>query len=256
MTEDEFASDKGTGMTTQGQTFSRENMDFDALYAGRAAFDGVEPGEQVIPWDIGEPQRAVVGLVGAGGFTGRVLDVGCGLGENAILLAGRGYDVTAVDGSPTAVAEAAGRAEAQRIRVRFLVADATELAGVGTGFDTALDSGLYHCLDDEQRSAYAAALHRVCGPGAVLHLFCFAESVPPGTPITEEALVSRDNLHANLDRHWEILDITDTEFATTFTPDLLAKMSGSGDAPAPDAVRVDERGRVLMPMSHVRARRK
>ncbi|MFE9750512.1 class I SAM-dependent methyltransferase [Saccharothrix saharensis] len=242
-------------MTTHEQTFSRENMDFDALYAGRAAFDGVEPGEQVIPWDIGEPQRAVVDLVGAGGFTGRVLDVGCGLGDNAILLAGHGCEVTAVDGSPTAIAKAEERAAARDVRVRFLVADATELAGVGTGFDAALDSGLYHCLDDEQRSAYAAALHRVCRPGAVLHLFCFAESVPPGTPITEEALVSRENLHANLGRHWEILDITDAVFATTFTRELLARMAGAAGSPDLGAVRVDERGRVLTPMSHVRARR-
>lgn len=248
-------------MATEEQTFSRDNMEFEALYAGRMAFGGVEPSEKVIPWDIGEPQQAVVALARAGGFAGKVLDVGCGLGENAIMLAGQGCEVTGVDGSPSAIEQAGQRATAHGVHVRFLVADATELHGVGTGFDTVLDSGLYHCLNDEQRSAYASALHRVCRADATLHLFCFAESVPSGTPIVDEALISKDNLHANLDRHWQILDITEAVFATSFTHEMLARMGEAGAPdtaarPGPDAVQVDEYGRVLTPMSYVRARRR
>ncbi|SEG81244.1 Methyltransferase domain-containing protein [Thermomonospora echinospora] len=252
-------------MATEERTFSQEDYDFDALYAGRARFEGSDPDANFIPWDIGEPQPVIVELEQAGGFRGKVLDVGCGLGENAILLAGNGHEVTGVDGSPSAIEQAGRRASEQGVRVRFLVADATELRDIGTGFDTVLDSGLYHCLNGEQRSAYTAALHRVCRPGAVLHLFCFAESVPSGTPIAEEALVSTDDLHANLDRHWRIEDIADTVFATGFTRELLAKMQQTGTAaggtetagaPPLDALRVDERGRVLTPMHHVRARRR
>ncbi|QNP76195.1 class I SAM-dependent methyltransferase [Streptomyces roseirectus] len=236
-------------------------MEFDALYAGRAAFGGVAPGEKMIPWDIGEPQRAVVELARAGGFTGKVLDAGCGLGENAIMLADQGYEVTGVDGSPSAIEQAGQRASAHGVPVRFLVADATELHGVGTGFDTVLDSGLYHCLDAGQRSAYAAALHRVCRPGATLHLFCFAESMPSGTPITQEALVSKDDLRTRLGRHWRILDITEAVFATSFTHELLARMGeagalDTGPAREPGEVQVDAQGRVLTPMSYVRALRK
>lgn len=260
MLADELASDKGTGMTTQ-RTFSQEDKEYEALYAGRASFDGMTPGEVLIPWDIGEPQRAVVDLARAGGFSGKVLDVGCGLGENAILLAGQGHEVTGVDGSPSAIGQAAKRAEARGVRVRFLTSDATELDGVGSDFDTVLDSGLYHCLNDEQRLAYAAALHRVCRPGATLHLFCFAESVPSGTPIVEEALISEANLHANLGRHWEIQDIAEAVFATSFTRELLAKLGtagapDTGTRPGPEAIQVDEHGRVLTPMSYVRARRR
>ena len=42
------------------------------------------------PWDTGRPQPAIVRLAGAGRFTGTVLDVGCGTGENALFLAARG----------------------------------------------------------------------------------------------------------------------------------------------------------------------
>src|SRR5690349_3940691 len=35
------------------------------------------------PWDIGGPQPAVVRIAASGGFTGTVLDAGCGAGDNA-----------------------------------------------------------------------------------------------------------------------------------------------------------------------------
>jgi 2-polyprenyl-3-methyl-5-hydroxy-6-metoxy-1,4-benzoquinol methylase len=46
---------------------------------------------------------------------GRALDVACGLGATAIALAQAGFDVTAIDIAPTALARA--RAEADRVRV-------------------------------------------------------------------------------------------------------------------------------------------
>src|SRR5256885_15154192 len=42
------------------------------------------------PWDIGQPQPAVVRLASEGGFAGAVLDAGCGTGENALHIASLG----------------------------------------------------------------------------------------------------------------------------------------------------------------------
>jgi hypothetical protein len=39
------------------------------------------------PWDVGGPQLAIVRLASEGGFTGTVLDAGCGTGENAVHVA-------------------------------------------------------------------------------------------------------------------------------------------------------------------------
>jgi SAM-dependent methyltransferase len=49
------------------------------------------------PWDIGRPQPAFVRLADAGDLRGRVLDVGCGTGEHALLAAVRGLDATVLD---------------------------------------------------------------------------------------------------------------------------------------------------------------
>jgi hypothetical protein len=47
------------------------------------------------PWDIGRPQPAFARLADQAPLTGRLLDAGCGTGENALLAASRGADVTA-----------------------------------------------------------------------------------------------------------------------------------------------------------------
>lgn len=54
---------------------------------------------------------------------GRALDVATGLGRNALFLASRGFQVDAVDISPTALAQAARRARRRGLRVRWLGAD-------------------------------------------------------------------------------------------------------------------------------------
>src|SRR5215813_3371502 len=56
------------------------------------------------PWDIGRPQPAIVRLASQGGFAGAVLDVGCGTGENAFLVASLGVPVLGVDVAETALA--------------------------------------------------------------------------------------------------------------------------------------------------------
>jgi len=43
-----------------------------------------------------------------------------------------------------------------------------------------IDSGLFHCLDDQGRRSYDAAVHRATRPGATLLLSCFSDANPVG----------------------------------------------------------------------------
>ena len=79
------------------------------------------------PWDIGRPQPAFVRLADGGRLTGRLLDAGCGTGENALLAASRGADVTGIDVAPTAIARARAKASERGLTARFEVADALGL---------------------------------------------------------------------------------------------------------------------------------
>jgi SAM-dependent methyltransferase len=188
------------GKVTKPQSaFQPSPETFDKLYRGEPAFEGA-PAPAGIPWDIHQAQPRLMEIEALGGFSGEVLDIGCGLGDNAIYLASRGHSVTGLDGSPAAIEEARRRAADAGVSVTFDVADATNLSGYEGRFDSVIDSGLYHCLDDAGRQAYVASLYRATRPGARLHLFCFAEGNVNGMVAPRDAVPEsniRDTLTAN-----------------------------------------------------------
>lgn len=73
----------------------------------------------------GGPNRTLEAEV-AGLPPGRALDLACGEGRNALWLASRGWDVTAVDFSGRALAKARDRAAELALAVRLVEADLTE----------------------------------------------------------------------------------------------------------------------------------
>jgi SAM-dependent methyltransferase len=151
------------------------HFDFDALYRGESPADGV-PAITSPPWDNKAPKESVIGWQTARLISGDVLDIGCGLGDNAIYLSRHGHRVTGLDISPTALITAERRAKDAGVDLTFAVADATKLDGYTEAFDTVIDSGMFHCLDDDGKRSYAAALHRATRSGARLLLSCFSDA--------------------------------------------------------------------------------
>ena len=126
-------------------------------------YDGGPP-----PWDIGRPQPTFVELADQGLLVGRVLDIGCGTGEHALMAAARGLDATGIDAVPKAIGHAQRKAEDRGLTARFLVADALRLADLGERFDTVLDCGLFHIFSDEDRPRFVASLGVPCPPAAII----------------------------------------------------------------------------------------
>jgi SAM-dependent methyltransferase len=142
------------------------------------------------PWDIGEPQPAIVRLASAGGFAGAVLDAGCGTGENALHVASLGSSVVGVDVAETALAIARAKADERGIEVEFAAADALRLDRLGRSFETVLDCGLFHTFDGDERPAYVASLASVTERGGTLYVLCFSDDGPDTGPhpISEQEL--------------------------------------------------------------------
>jgi SAM-dependent methyltransferase len=142
------------------------------------------------PWDVGRPQPAIVRVASQGGFTGTVLDVGCGSGENALHLATLGLSVVGVDVAETALAMARTKAEERRLTAEFVALDAFELSRLERSFRAVLDCGLFHTFDDEERARYVASLAAVTEHGGTLHVLCFRDDGPDSGPhpVREEEL--------------------------------------------------------------------
>jgi SAM-dependent methyltransferase len=167
-----------TSPTSSSASPGGVRLDFDALYRGESPAEGV-PAVATPPWDTKAPKENVIAWQEGGWVHGDVLDIGCGLGDNAIYLAKSGHIVTGLDISPTALSTAERRAKDAGVTVTFAVTDSTKLEGYTDAFDTVVDSGMFHCLDDDAKRSYAAAAHRATRPGATLLISCFSDANPP-----------------------------------------------------------------------------
>ena len=166
---------------------SVDRATFEELYGGPA------------PWDIGKPKGAFVAV--AGQIKSPVLDAGCGTGDNALFFAARGHRVIGIDFVPEAIRRAQAKAAERGLKVEFLLKDATALGDWGERFASAIDSGLFHVLSDDDRRRYVAGLARVVEPGGRLFLMCFSDT-EPGTD--EPRRISRRELYDAFADGWVV----------------------------------------------------
>lgn len=143
---------------------------WDRFYADRSAgrpFFAPEPDENLVSW-LGR------GLLPPA--PGRALDLGCGVGRNAVHLASLGFEVDAVDLSATAVAWAEERARetGADARPRFHRASIFEARLPHAHYDLVYDSGCLHHLPPHRRVSYLALLDRVLAPGGHFAVTAFA----------------------------------------------------------------------------------
>ncbi|WP_280338611.1 class I SAM-dependent methyltransferase [Nocardia neocaledoniensis] len=167
------------------------------------------------PWDLDEPQPAVVRLAETGGFSGQVLDAGCGTGENALYLAARGLSVFGVDVSATAVATANRRATARGFDATFTVGDALRLPLLARTFRTVLDCGLFHTFDATERADYASSLAGVVEPGGTVHILCFSDTGPTPGPHPMSRAAVAEPFESGVD--WQVVAIEPETLRTRFS---------------------------------------
>lgn len=169
------------------------------------------------PWDIGRPQPALRALADAGAIRGRVLDVGCGTGEHALMAAGLGLNVTGVDLALNALRTAEQKARDRGLSVRFLHHDARRLADLGESFDTVLDCGLFHIFTGDDRPAIVDALRSAVRPGGRYFMLGFSDRPGPG-----RHRLTREEITAAFREGWQVDAIEPAAIEVTTQPDGIS----------------------------------
>jgi SAM-dependent methyltransferase len=122
---------------------------------------------------------------------GRVLDVGCGAGREAVGLARAGFRVVGLDIAPAMVAAARRRAAEEGLDITFEVGSVTDLDVPAGSFDAAFWAGSYHHVPGRSlRVQTLGRVRRALAPGGVLILMVVYRG-PRGRVLSRSRLVDR-----------------------------------------------------------------
>ncbi|MDX8345832.1 class I SAM-dependent methyltransferase [Rossellomorea sp. YZS02] len=106
--------------------------------------------------------------------SGKVLDLGCGAGRNAIYLAENGFEVHAVDISKVSLDWAKERSDERGLAITYFHENIFELNVQKGEYDFIYDSGCFHHLAPHRRITYIELLKRGLKENGHFGITCFA----------------------------------------------------------------------------------
>ena len=163
------------------------------------------------PWLDRDVSAEIVEAVDDGWFAAGApaIDLGCGRGDVAAWLAGRGFPSLGLDIAPAAIDLARRTHGEVPGQLEFRAADVCAEPFPGDGFGVLVDRGCFHQLDVRDRDTYASNLALAAAPRARFLLFvkAFRDGVRVGDPDESQR------------RTGEVEDV----FAGSFTIDRVAE---------------------------------
>ncbi len=172
-------------------------------------WDSAYRGGRKPAWDTGRPASDLVKAVEEGKLgKGRAVELGCGTGTNAIYLAQKGFDVTAIDIAPTAIALAQEKARKAGVKVRFLLADVLAPPRLEP-FDLIFDRGCYHGVRGSNAAGYVETVRRLSHPGTLLVILAGnANQERSGGP----PRVSEEQFCGDVAQSFAVVELRETHF--------------------------------------------
>ncbi|WP_421378461.1 methyltransferase domain-containing protein [Bacillus salacetis] len=150
----------------------QRTFDWDAFYTDR---------DKPVPFFEDLPDENLVEYVTKGMIkSGRVLELGCGPGRNAIYLAEKGFSVDAVDSSEQGIKWAKERSEYKKLDINFIQGNIFHLEFEERSYDVVYDSGCFHHIPPHRRMSYIDLVERALKPGGYFALTSFIEDGPLG----------------------------------------------------------------------------
>lgn len=163
------------------------------------------------PWETGKAADELVRIIGEERLIEPcpTLELGCGSGADAVYLAQRRFEVTAVDCAAIALERAHLRAERAGAPVRFVLEDVFEFAREEGPFDLVYDAGFYHSVRAYDLDRLLDMLWRVTQPGSLyLALVGAAGERAKGGP----PQVAKDDIRDELGRLFDFVHMREFRF--------------------------------------------
>src|SRR3989344_6728874 len=169
------------------------NRDWEEVYANKST-----------PWDVNQPEDELVNLVKSKFIQPcKVLELGCGHGNDSIFLAKNGFKVTAIDISERAIEEAKKRAEEAGVKVNFLVEDASQLSSIDGMFQFIYDRACFHFVLEDKRAGYVTNIKRLLEKGGYFILIASSDQERVKGPYQ----FSKDDIQQIFGSEFQILEI-------------------------------------------------
>jgi len=127
------------------------------------------------------------------------LELGCGLGRFSTYLAEQGISATGVDFSSVAIKKANERIANVKQKPQLLVGDVTNLVNLTEPFDTAIDIGCFHCLNETAQKKYVNEAYRLLKPNSTLLIWALNSS-PIDIKLSPQYIERVFGTHFNLER--------------------------------------------------------
>ncbi len=123
----------------------------------------------------------------------RTVILGCGTGTNAEYLAGKGFEVTAIDISPTCLVMAKRKSDVSGSGVKWMLADVLSPPDMKP-FDFIFDRGCYHNIRKHNAAGFIKASNKLSKPGTKFMLLAgsAAEKRHWGPPRIKESEIRGD----------------------------------------------------------------
>lgn len=143
----------------------------------------------------------------------KAITLGCGTGRETIYLAKKGFDVTGVDFSSTAIKKAQRNAIAAGVEVDFFADDLTNLQHPYETYDLVTDFGALNDMSQKSRDRYMDNVLPLTHAGSNYLMFCFDRMLSP------EEVTRRFKDHFSI----EVLEARPGEFPGTLTLYLMTR---------------------------------
>lgn len=141
-------------------------------------------------WDLGAPAPPFVDLLQGreAPQPGRMIVLGAGRGYDAVLFAGHGFDVTAVDFAEGAVQATRELAQRTQMQVEAVQHDIFSLPPeYDSGFKYVLEHTCFCAIDPARKGEYVQVVRKLLQPDGLYIALFFAHGRPGGPPYTTSA---------------------------------------------------------------------